>query len=162
MKTIHLLLTLALSFVCHMTQAQNVQPDAAVEKQSSVVNDSTEAMRKRIIREKEVADTMNATSIDVLPAYPGGNAALLSFVAKNLVYPPIAVKQKTQGIVVVKFLISTEGTIIQTEIDRSLTPECDQAAIDVVKKLRRFTPAQRKGKAVPMWYRLPFRFRIQK
>ena len=152
MKTIHFLLTLALSFVCYTSLAQSTHQDTVVVQQSSIVNDSIEAMRKRIIREKEIADTMNATSIDVLPAYPGGNTALLSFVAKNLVYPPIAIKQKTQGIVVVKFLISTDGTIILTEIDRSLTPECDQAAIDVVKKLRRFTPAQRKGQAVPMWY----------
>ena len=48
-------------------------------------------------------------------------------------------------------------------LDRLVTiyRECDQAAADVVKKLHRFVPAKQDGHPVPVWYRLPIRFRIQ-
>lgn len=99
--------------------------------------------------------------VEVQATYPGGEAALLSFVSKNLVYPAIAQEQELQGTVVLRFIVGTDGSVSNIKIEKSLSRECDQSAANVVKKLHRFVPAKQDGHPVPVWYRLPIRFRIQ-
>ena len=109
-------------------------------------------------KEPEVVD--NAI-VEVPATYPGGEAALLAFVSKNLVYPAIAQEQELQGVVVLRFKVDVDGSVSSVKIEKSLSKECDQAAADVVRKLHRFVPAKQQGHPVPVWFRLPVRFRIQ-
>jgi len=109
-------------------------------------------------KEPEVVD--NAI-VEVPATYPGGEAALLSFVSKNLVYPAIAQEQELQGTVILRFKVDVDGSVSAVKIEKSLSRECDEAAADVVRKLKRFVPAKQQGHPVPVWFRLPIRFRIQ-
>lgn len=109
-------------------------------------------------KEPEVVD--NAI-VEVPATYPGGEAALLAFVSKNLVYPAIAQEQELQGTVVLRFKVDVDGSVSAVKIEKSLSKECDAAAADVVRKLHRFVPAKQQGHPVPVWFRLPIRFRIQ-
>lgn len=109
-------------------------------------------------KEPEVVD--NAI-VEVPATYPGGEAALLAFVSKNLVYPAIAQEQDLQGVVVLRFKVDVDGSVSSVKIEKSLSKECDQAAAEVVRKLHRFVPAKQQGHPVPVWFRLPVRFRIQ-
>ena len=109
-------------------------------------------------QEEEVADN---SIVEVPASYPGGEAALLKFVSDNLVYPSIAQDQDLQGTVVLRFRVEKDGSIGQIVVKKSLSKECDQAAAQVVSKLKRFTPARQQGHPVPVWFTLPIRFRIQ-
>ena len=109
-------------------------------------------------KEPEVVD--NAI-VEVPATYPGGEAALLAFVSKNLVYPAIAQEQELQGVVVLRFKVDVDVSVSYVKIEKSLSKECDQAAAEVVRKLHRFVPAKQQGHPVPVWFRLPVRFRIQ-
>ena len=109
-------------------------------------------------KEPEVVD--NAI-VEVPATYPGGEAALLAFVSKNLVYPAIAQEQELQGVVLLRFKVDVDGSVSSVKIEKSLSKECDQAAAEVVRKLHRFVPAKQQGHPVPVWFRLPVRFRIQ-
>lgn len=109
-------------------------------------------------KEPEVVD--NAI-VEVPATYPGGEAALLRFVSKNLVYPAIAQEQELQGTVILRFKVDVDGSVSAVKIEKSLSRECDEAAADVVRKLKRFVPAKQQGHPVPVWFRLPIRFRIQ-
>ena len=108
--------------------------------------------------EEEVSD--NAL-VEVPASYPGGEAALLQFVGKNLVYPSIAIEQELQGTVLVRFRVEKDGSIGKILIKKGLSKECDQAAAEVVSKLKRFVPAKQQGHPVPVWFTLPIRFQIQ-
>lgn len=99
--------------------------------------------------------------VEVQATFPGGEAALLQFVSKNLRYPEIAQEQELQGTVVLRFKVGTDGSVSDVKIEKSLSRECDQAAAAVVRKLPRFVPAKQNGHPVPVWFRLPVRFRIQ-
>lgn len=99
--------------------------------------------------------------VEVQAAYPGGESALLAFVSQNLVYPSIAQEQDLQGVVVLRFRVEKDGSIGQIVIKKSLSKECDQAAANVVKKLKRFVPAKQQGHPVPVWFTLPIRFTIR-
>ena len=109
-------------------------------------------------KEPEVVD--NAI-VEVPATYPGGEAALLQFVSKNLVYPAIAQEQELQGTVVLRFKVDVDGSVSAVKVEKSLSKECDQAAAAVVRKLLRFVPAKQQGHPVPVWFCLPIRFRIQ-
>lgn len=108
--------------------------------------------------EEEVAD--NAL-VEVPASYPGGEAALLQFISKNLVYPQIAQEQELQGTVFVRFRVEKDGSIGKIVIKKGLSKECDEAAAEVVSKLKRFVPAKQQGHPVPVWFTLPIRFIIQ-
>lgn len=109
-------------------------------------------------KEEEVVD--NAL-VEVQASYPGGEAALIAFISKNLVYPQIAVEQDLQGTVILRFRVNADGTVGDIIVKKSLSRECDQAAADVVKKLKRFIPAKQQGHPVPVWFTLPIRFQLQ-
>lgn len=97
---------------------------------------------------------------EVQAKFPGGEAALLQFISRNLKYPEIAKEQKLQGIVVLRFKVNVDGLVSDIKIEKSLSRECDQAAAAVVRKLPRFIPAKKDGRPVAVWLHLPFRFRI--
>ena len=109
-------------------------------------------------KEEEVVD--NAL-VEVQATYPGGEAALIAFISKTLVYPQIAVEQDLQGTVILRFRVNADGTVGDIIVKKSLSRECDQAAADVVKKLKRFIPAKQQGHPVPVWFTLPIRFQLQ-
>lgn len=109
-------------------------------------------------KEEEVVD--NAV-VEVPATFPGGEGALLSFIAKNLKYPSIALEQELQGVVLLKFEVGKDGSVSRIKIVKGLSSECDKAAADVVKKLPRFSPAKQQGHPVPVWFTLPIRFQIQ-
>ena len=109
-------------------------------------------------KEEEVVD--NAL-VEVQASYPGGEAALIAFISKTLVYPQIAVEQDLQGTVILRFRVNADGSVGDIIVKKSLSRECDQAAADVVKKLKRFIPAKQQGHPVPVWFTLPIRFQLQ-
>ncbi len=100
------------------------------------------------------------TLVEVPAAYPDGDIALLGDIAKNLEYPETAKKQNIQGTVLVRFVIDKKGAVDTVKVEKSLSKECDEAAVAVIKKLKRFTPAVQEGKPVAVWFRLPIRFSI--
>lgn len=100
----------------------------------------------------------NTSVIEVPASFPGGDAALLSYIGQHLKYPAIALEQDIQGTVVVQFTIDEEGKASKATIIRCLSKECDQEAIRVVLSLPPFKPATKNGKPVATRYTLPLRF----
>ena len=106
-------------------------------------------------------EVMDNALVEQQATYPGGEAALIQFVNKNVVYPAIAQEQELQGTVILRFKVDVDGSVSSVKVEKSLSRECDKAAADVVRKLHRFVPAKQNGHPVPVWFRLPVRFRIQ-
>ena len=46
-----------------------------------------------------------ATAVEQMPQYPGGDRALMEFVAKNVKYPEAAMKAGKEGKVIVRFTV---------------------------------------------------------
>ena len=96
-----------------------------------------------------------------LPVFPGGESALLAYVAQHLKYPEQAKKDRVEGVVLLRFVVLENGRIGKVQIIKSLESHCDAEAKRVVKSLPRFIPGKQQGKAVRVWYTLPIRFQIQ-
>ena len=97
---------------------------------------------------------------DRLPQFPGGEGAMMKFLSDNLVFPEAASKAGVRGKVVVDFEVGTDGSIGEIQIARSLTPECDNEVIRVVRSMPRWTPASKDGQPIPLHYVLPVDFKL--
>jgi TonB family protein len=99
--------------------------------------------------------------VDQIPMFPGGEELLGRYVAMNTKYPEAAKEKGIQGRVVVKFRITSKGTVNGYEIWKSAGPELDAEALRVVKTITRFEPAIVDGKPVTAWFYLPISFALK-
>lgn len=100
--------------------------------------------------------------VEKMPEFPGGMGELMNYLAKNIKYPTQAMKDSIQGRVIVQFVISKTGEVINPSILRSVSPELDAEAIRVVSSMPLWTPGEQKGEAVNVKFTLPIQFRLAK
>jgi periplasmic protein TonB len=100
------------------------------------------------------------TVIDVYPKFPGGDEARLWFLRKNIRYPETALKNGVQGVVIVVFIIETDGSLSNIEVNKGIGGNCDEEAVRVVKMMPRWEAARRSGKPVRVIVRMPITFRM--
>ena len=113
------------------------------------------------VEQKVETKVVDNAVVDVPASFPGGDAALRQFIAKNTVYPEIAIEQGLQGTVILRFKVDVDGSVSTVSMKKSLSRECDKAAMDVFRKLPKFTPAKTNGHPVPVWFTMPVKFAIQ-
>lgn len=107
-----------------------------------------------------VEDNKVYDSVEQEPRFPGGQTALLKYVADHLEYPAIARENGIQGRVIVGFVVKKDGSIGTVRIVRGKDPELDKEAVRVIKTLPRFTPGKMNGHPVNVWYTLPITFKL--
>ena len=97
---------------------------------------------------------------EVMPEYPGGQVALMRYIAQNVKYPKSAQENGTLGKVVVQFVVDTDGSIINAYVLTSVDPDLDTEALRVIKSMPRWTPGKQKGKNVRVKYAVSVKFRL--
>ena len=118
--------------------------------------------------------------------YPGGQAALMQYVAQNIRYPKIAAENGVQGRVLVQFVIEKDGSLSNFKVVKDAKPVSDGItvnaqgttaegndipkeaygalnieAVRVIREMPNWIPAKQQGEAVRMKYTLPINFRLQ-
>ncbi len=101
------------------------------------------------------------SSVEQMPQFPGGDAALMRYLGSHLQYPPEAAKKNIQGKVILQFVVEKDGRVGEVKVARSVDKDLDQEAIRVVKSLPKFTPGRQNGQVVRVWYTLPVTFKLQ-
>ncbi|MBR4930270.1 MAG: TonB family protein [Bacteroidaceae bacterium] len=98
--------------------------------------------------------------VDKNAEYPGGTEALMKFMMTNLKYPETCRKEGIQGRVVIKFVVNTDGSIVDMEEARSPHADLTAEAMRVIKMMPKWTPATVGGKTVRSRFNLPVMFRL--
>jgi len=95
--------------------------------------------------------------------YEGGINAFRAEVYVNIIYPKIAKLKGTQGEVVIRFIINTEGDIEDIKILKDIGDGCGQAAAEAVRRVKkRWSPARnQKGETVKVMKTLPIIFKLE-
>lgn len=123
--------------------------------------------------------------------YPGGQAALMQFLAQNIRYPKIAAENGVQGRVLVQFVIEKDGSLsnfavvkksgdtitknaqsgitvnaLGSATEESKVPQeafdaINAEAVRVLREMPKWIPAKQRGQEVRMRYTLPITFRLQ-
>lgn len=99
--------------------------------------------------------------VEEMPSFPGGNGALMSYLASNIKYPVVAQENGVQGRVSVSFVVERDGSISDVRVARSVDPSLDREAQRVVKSMPRWKPGKQNGSAVRVKYTVPVVFRLQ-
>jgi periplasmic protein TonB len=92
--------------------------------------------------------------VEYSASFPGGVDSLKSFIKRNLIQPT----QKKTGRVFVSFVIDKDGTTSDFEIVRGLTKECDEKALEVLKKMPKWTPGTQQGIQIRQRFVMPVVF----
>jgi protein TonB len=99
--------------------------------------------------------------VEEMPMFPGGDDALLKYIAENTVYPESSKEQNIQGRVIIRFCVTAKGGVEQINVLQGVTPELDAEAMRVVQTLPKFKPGRQSGKDVPVWYMVPITFALK-
>ena len=91
----------------------------------------------------------------------GGNRLLKEFIKEEMVYPEKALQDKTEGTVELSFVVNKDGSISDLKITRSVSPEIDNEALRIFKKIL-WEPATRIGEPVNYVYSFKIKFDIKK
>ena len=128
------------------------------------LNNFREQINEVVIEEKEpVADKPAEVfiSVEQMPQFHGGDAALLKYLSSHINYPPMAAENNVQGRVVVQFVVDKTGKVGEVKVVRSVDKELDREAVRVCKSLPKFVPGRQNGQPVSVWYTLPVTFKLQ-
>lgn len=92
---------------------------------------------------------------DAKPTIVGGTAAI----AEKVHYPEIAKRAGIEGKVLVKAVLDTDGSVLSTEVIKSVGSGCDEAAVKAITETK-FTPGYKDGEAVRTEVTIPVMFKL--
>lgn len=123
--------------------------------------------------------------------YPGGQAALMQYLAQNIRYPKISAENGVQGRVLVQFVVEKDGSLSnfavvkksgdtitknaqsgitvnalgsateENKVPQEAFDALNAEAVRVLREMPKWTPAKQRGQEVRMRYTLPITFRLQ-
>lgn len=99
--------------------------------------------------------------IEEQPTFPGGEAELLKYISQNIVYPHEAQENGIEGVVYVRFVVTSTGSVAEVQTLRDYDELLDKEALRVVKSLPRWNPGKQNGNAVSVWFTIPIKFVLQ-
>jgi protein TonB len=112
-------------------------------------------------KEKIVEEVFESFAIQEKPQFPGGDAALIQYVAEHTKYPVIAQENGIEGTVYIRFVVTKSGDVGEAKVMRAVDPLLEEEALRVVKSLPKWTPGKNNGNPVNVWFIIPVKFKLQ-
>ena len=143
------------------------QPDE--ELQGEGEGDDDETLLKELSEEDDKAlapldvdpnNPLNFHVVEDLPKFPGGAVELMKWLTRNLRYPTVARNKKTQGKVVAVFYIEKDGSVTGISVTKSLSPECDNEALRVLRKMPKWEPGVQNDQPCRTKVSIPIVFKL--
>lgn len=116
-------------------------------------------------KKEENRTVMSWNDCDVPPMFsnsPNPSTFLQKWVYPYLKYPQSCINDGIQGRVMVEFIIQADGKVTDAHVTRSIDPELDAAALNLIKESPKWRPARHNGKKVPCSMTIPVEFRLKK
>ena len=133
---------------------------AAYEDENEVVE--TKSIKLPTEEKREDEEQVIFQVVEEMPSFPGGMRECMMFLGRNIKYPVLAQKAKIEGRVIVQFVVDKDGSISDTKVVRSVSPELDAEALRVVGLMPKWNPGKQRGKAVAVKYTMPIMFSLHK
>lgn len=113
------------------------------------------------VQEANVEEEKVFTIVEDDPQFPGGDAARIKYLSKNIDYPDMARESGIEGKVFVTFVVEKDGSVTGVRILRGIGGGCDEEALKVVRNMPRWEPGKQRGRPVRVQFNLPINFRLQ-
>ena len=130
--------------------------DIKIQKNDSNVN---EAVTSTVAFPQDTTKIVPVTVVDVKPKFQGGDENLFTkWVASQLVYPELAVKDSIQGRVILQFVVSEKGKVEDVKVVKGVYNLLDKEAHRVISQSPDWEPGLQDGKPVKVRYTFPVIF----
>ena len=97
----------------------------------------------------------------VPPQCYGGSRLTREFVQEEMIYPSRALETKTEGTVVLSFMVMPDGSVGGLEVLERASPDLDREAIRIFKKIL-WHPATQMGRPIAYRHEFEVKFKIKK
>jgi len=99
-------------------------------------------------------------AVEVPAEMPGGLKAFEDYVSQSLNYPTSSLRNKTQGTVMVAFVVEKNGSITNAEIKSGLDEACNNESLRIILRSPKWNPAKHNGLEVRQRLTMPITFRM--
>jgi TonB family protein len=110
--------------------------------------------------EAEAIKIYELAEVDVPPSFPGGDEELMKFLVNNIRYPRQLRDIDVEGTAIIRFVVEKDGSLSNTEVIRSPHKLLSNEAIQVIKLMPKWNPAQKDGKNVRVYFTQPILFQL--
>ena len=137
-----------------------------VEIENEIEIEETESDEDLEIEEEEEATDEIFMIVEDMPRFQGctddqcTQLKIMTYIAKNTKYPPIAKENNITGRVFISFVVDKTGTVSNVKVLRGVDKYLDAEAVRVVKSMPKFKPGKQRGKAVNVQYNVPINFKL--
>jgi protein TonB len=169
-------LLLCLSLYSFSSYQNQQQIDKDLE--TAFIQDTIPKNTIEIAEETQERDNEVFMVVEEMPRFPGcedvenkeerhkcSQTELLKYIYSTLKYPQEARDSRTEGMVVIQFIVDVDGSIIDAKIGRDVQNGCGEAALEVVNSMneldQKWIPGKVRGKAVKVQYTLPVKFKLE-
>jgi len=101
------------------------------------------------------------TFVEQMPQFPGGDDALLQYLAANIKYPEIAKRVAIEGRVIATFIVNKNGDVTDVAVVKGIGGGCDEEAVRVLKTMPHWKPGKQNGLPVSVRMSVPITFKLQ-
>ncbi|MES2427141.1 MAG: TonB family protein [Bacteroidota bacterium] len=102
--------------------------------------------------------TFTYTVRESQPQFPGGLQAFYQYLGNSIIYPYSARVNRTQGKVLVAFVVERDGSLSDVKVVESPSAMLSQEAVRVVKNSPTWVPGYQFGRKVRVSYSVPIKF----
>ncbi len=116
-------------------------------------------------RGKSFDDVVSYHDCDIRPVFFNSQDPrqfLEKWVYQYLKYPEKALREGTQGRVMVDFIIEKDGKVTNVRVVKGVSPELDAEAVKVISASPKWKPGRRAGEKVRTSMTIPVEFRLEK
>lgn len=150
----------------HLLNKMNAEHQALSKNKETGETSKTEEKGEKLKTEEtrevpKIEETKVFDVVEEMPQFPGGQAALLEYLAKSIIYPKDAEENGVQGRVICTFVVEKDGSLSDIKVVKSVDPSLDKEAIRVVKSMPKWKPGKQNGSYVRVKYTVPVQFRLQ-
>lgn len=107
------------------------------------------------------SDTTIYEVVERMPEFPGGTAAMLQFISKNLKYPEISEEEGIQSRLVFRFVVEKDGSLSNFQMIRPLNQAFENECRRIVNEMPAWSPGLQRGKEVRVYYTIPLNIHLR-
>lgn len=111
-------------------------------------------------RDQQEDEVLSFRVVEDLPQPPGGYGEFMKWLTRNLKYPSAAEQHKVQGKVLAEFIVNKDGSVTDVRIVRSLSRDCDEEALRVLRLMPRWTAGIQNDKPCRTKVCIPIVFKL--
>ncbi len=99
--------------------------------------------------------------VEEMPQFPGGQEAMMLWIAQRIKYPDQAKKEGIMGAVFVSFIVNKAGKVESIKVEKSAHPLLDAEAVRAIGEMPQWKPGSQRGKNVDVRMTVPVHFALK-